>query len=854
MQRAKRSILLSILLTLVLGAGALADDTSKGREAFKAGDYKKAVRLYTQALAKTPLGAYHRSRLLNMRGLAYKRSGDNGHALADFNKALEIDPDFPLPYNHRGHLFEETGKREQALRDFNRAIDLQPGYALAYVNRGHLWAKQNQHTKAVANFSMAVQINPEFVEAFINRGRSYQALAKADLALADFDQAIEVNPAHPLAYYHRALAHKQADRLQAAEADASRLVKLSPNDSGAQTLLTELRGLLKAHQTREDHKNPTNSRPSADPFKAALAAHRRGNHAEAIRLYTLDIESDRNTDSDLAVVYNNRGNAQAETGKLALAVDDYSEAVDLNPKYAMAYFNRAAAYHRLGKFRAAIVDYEVIQQIDPRWASVYMARSFTWESMGRLDLAINDLESHQSLVPGHRRVAERLAGLRKRLAASKPTGQPEEQQAASPVALLKAAEAAKQERDYDRVVSLATKSLSANPNSPATLSAAYFLRAEAYIRKGQTDKAVADYTRAATLAPRDAAPYLSRGNLWHARGNYKKAVADYTKAISLDPGQWQIFNARGNSRLQLGLKKAAIDDYSKALSLDPGAAAPFYNRAFAHWRQGANDLAAKDVEHFLKLAPDDRAGRQLLARLEAAATDSRPQNVRSKDPFVTGLKAYRRGDYTVAIEQFTLVIDDNKTPRRRLVEAFNNRGLCYRKHGDLKKALADYNRALNIMPDYDPALNNLGNIWLKRREYDQAITEFTRAIALNPNDSGYYFNRGLAWQQKGDADQAISDYNRSLELKPDFARAYAFRGIAYARKKMGKRALADYDRAAKLKPGLALVRYYRARLHLTEGRLRAAFSDAKAFVALAPNDSDGATLLREIEDKIQASS
>lgn len=840
-----------VLITLILSFAAHAGDFEKALAAHDKGDYRTAVNLFTQAIKAKNHSAFALARLVNRRGLAYKSLGKTDNALADFDKAIELDPSFADPYFNRARLSEGLGKDDQALKDFNQAIELRPGYAEAYFGRGALWAKQGMHDRAVADYTMAVQINPSLVQAFISRGNSHHALGKRHLALEDYDRAITVDPNYPQAYYHRAVALKAAGLLEPAERDAARYLKLSPNDPEAETLITEVRGLIKARKAREDNKSRQVSRPAADPFKAAVAAHRRGNFAEAVKLYTLDIDSDRNTDDDLAVVYNNRGNALADMGELDKALADYSKALELKTKYAMAYFNRAAAHEKKGNHDAAVADYDMAQRLDPRWASVYMARSFTYERMGRLDLAVNDLESHQSLRPGNKRGAERLKRLRALLAASRAASGP-----GSPTdapAIVKAGLAAHQKGDYDQAIKFFTEALTAKRNSPATLAEAYFGRARSYVRKGQPDKAVSDYTRAAALTPRQAKPFLHRGNLWHAKGNYTKAVADYTKALQLDDDDWRVYNSRGNSLLQLGRITEAVADYTKALTLKPDEAQPLYNRAFAHWRGGQLDKAATDLAQFLKAVPDDRAGRQLQARLEAESLKRKTDPLKTNDPFGAGLLAYQRGDYPAAITYFTLVIKNPNSPRKRLVESFNNRGLCHRRMGDLKLALADYNRALNLMPNYDTAINNLGNIWLKRREYDQAIAEFTRAISINPKDAGYYFNRGLAWQQKGDPDQAISDYNRAVELKPDFARAYAFRGIAWARKNELQRALDDYNRSARIQPGLAMVRFYRAKLYLTMGRLADALADAKAFTSLSPDDEDGIKLLDSIRLKLAGS-
>ncbi|WP_310487492.1 tetratricopeptide repeat protein [Chamaesiphon sp. VAR_69_metabat_338] len=72
-------------------------------------------------------------------GLQKYRKGDVQGALADFNRAIEIDPKYAIAYYGRGFLAAEKLQDIQgALADFNRAIELDPNNAVAYCARGVL--------------------------------------------------------------------------------------------------------------------------------------------------------------------------------------------------------------------------------------------------------------------------------------------------------------------------------------------------------------------------------------------------------------------------------------------------------------------------------------------------------------------------------------------------------------------------------------------------------------------------------------------------------------------------------------------------------------------------------------------
>ena len=120
-----------------------------------------------------------------------------------------------------------------------------------------------------------------------------------------------------------------------------------------------------------------------------------------------------------------------------------------------------------------------------------------------------------------------------------------------------------------------------------------------------------------------------------------------------------------------------------------------------------------------------------------------------------------------------------------------NSGLRQYEEGDLDKALADYNKAIELNPTFADAYLNRGNVYYDQSELDKALTDYNKSIELNPEEPLAYRNRGQVYHQQNERFQAVADYNKAIELDPLTGVVYYLRGIAFHQ--IGDTAKADVD-------------------------------------------------------------
>jgi hypothetical protein len=135
-----------------------------------------------------------------------------------------------------------------------------------------------------------------------------------------------------------------------------------------------------------------------------------------------------------------------------------------------------------------------------------------------------------------------------------------------------------------------------------------------------------------------------------------------------------------------------------------------------------------------------------------------------------------------------------------LANVLNSRGMDQETHENFEQAKADYNKAIEINPEYANAYNNRGNIKAKQAEYKGAIKDYNRAIELNSQFVEAYCNRGIAKENMGDYSEAMKDFDRAIEINSDYIDGYLRRGMLRQDSGDYPGAIRDFDRVIEIEP------------------------------------------------------
>ena len=141
---------------------------------------------------KTLQTSAYSPRAHNNMGIVYIREKKYEKAVAEFEKASQLDPEYALAYFNLGDLYTLLGKKDLAMDFYNKAIQLRPWYQNTYNNLGALQINIGQNQGAVPLLLKAIELDPDFAAAHFNLAVAYYNLKEYALAIKHYDRAIQL--------------------------------------------------------------------------------------------------------------------------------------------------------------------------------------------------------------------------------------------------------------------------------------------------------------------------------------------------------------------------------------------------------------------------------------------------------------------------------------------------------------------------------------------------------------------------------------------------------------------------------------------------------------------------------------
>jgi tetratricopeptide (TPR) repeat protein len=127
---------------------------------------------------------------LTLRGICHLSMGKTTEAVADFGACTGLWPEFAWGYFNLGCANARAGNRAAAVRDYTTALRRDPGFVLAHLNRGLLHSEMGQYEPALADLRRAAELGRDDAPVHLGIGVALEALARHEEADAAFETAL----------------------------------------------------------------------------------------------------------------------------------------------------------------------------------------------------------------------------------------------------------------------------------------------------------------------------------------------------------------------------------------------------------------------------------------------------------------------------------------------------------------------------------------------------------------------------------------------------------------------------------------------------------------------------------------
>lgn len=342
-------------------------------------------------LSRPGLDAAGRALAHAARGRELRESGDLTGALADYDRAVALDPRLVRGWHGRGLAHRQSQAYEAAVRDFDRCDELAPDTAWIIEERGETHRMAGDDAQAVADFDRAITLDPTRPGAFASRGVCQGRLGRHEEALADLDRALAIDGDYLWALVRRARLHGDRGRWDAAFADLDRAVRLAPDSAWIASERGEVyRSAFRNHEAVAEFTRALDLRPASFTAMASRAAALRGLGRHRAALADLDRAIELHPDYPWALL--ERARVRRCLGDRPGAFRDLDLAVAIRPSAYGPLIERAIAHREAGRNAAAMADLDRVLESAPDHTWALAERGATHAAEGDHHKALQDVD------------------------------------------------------------------------------------------------------------------------------------------------------------------------------------------------------------------------------------------------------------------------------------------------------------------------------------------------------------------------------------------------------------------------------------------------------------------------------
>ncbi len=160
-----------------------------------------------------------------MLGNAYASQGDKVKALEEYERAIELDPEYAEPYIRAGDMLAAQGDFEKAAEAYQYAAEIKPNSVVANLKAGQALLEDGQLESAIEYFQRATELDPDLPLPHAAIGAFLVSTGQLEEGREELETALRLNPGLPEAHFGMGVYWKAAGDIEKARREFEFVVR-----------------------------------------------------------------------------------------------------------------------------------------------------------------------------------------------------------------------------------------------------------------------------------------------------------------------------------------------------------------------------------------------------------------------------------------------------------------------------------------------------------------------------------------------------------------------------------------------------------------------------------------------------
>lgn len=290
-------------------------------------------------------------------GLHHSKAKHYTEALAAYEQAMRLDPNFADAYKQKALTLSEARPTAEALNACEQALRLLPYDAALYYCKATVLQSLGRNEEAIRVYEQVIHLHPTDERGYYGKADLLETLGRREEALLALEQVIRLNPEEVRGYYREADLLEALDRREEALAILEQAIHFAPTDTHgykAKAILLETLDRNEEALSIREQVIHLDSQDAYNHYFKGYLLEKLNRNEEALDTYEQAIRLAPHDD----FMYERKGSVLKKLGRYGEALDAYEQAILIKPDFANAYRGKGDVLEHLGRPAEARQAYE----------------------------------------------------------------------------------------------------------------------------------------------------------------------------------------------------------------------------------------------------------------------------------------------------------------------------------------------------------------------------------------------------------------------------------------------------------------------------------------------------------------